>query len=140
VLSGFSMGAGMISQAVQTHEFKKTISYLVIRQMSYSSLAEAANALVSKKANGFISKFIQSANCDLDSVTASSKLEELQIPEVIIQAKEGDKMIKDEVSLASRIKQSESKKIVYVDSLHHPHMEETAVEIKNWLENLKNSL
>ena len=94
VLSGFSLGAGAISQAIKEHDFQfETTKYLVIQQMTFDSTANVAHKFLSHRNTCCTSCLAPIARCiiqwtglNVDNTDASRRLLELEIPEVIIQA------------------------------------------------------
>ncbi len=87
ILAGYSMGGGAISLAILKHNFKKDVQYLVIRQMSYNRVSEVCRHVLNWSWAPAIVKW---ADCEIDSLPASRKLQELGISEVIIQSCDQD--------------------------------------------------
>lgn len=104
LLDGFSIGWGILSEAILTHDFseakKQGTHYLAVSRVPFSTLANIA-AKVSA-----IAKFLcHLCGMDLDGIEASKKLTREGIPQIIIQhtsphADDSDGVIPDDVSLA----------------------------------------
>jgi pimeloyl-ACP methyl ester carboxylesterase len=89
VLAGFSLGGAAIGQAILHHSFDPKRHYLVIRQMTFdrvSSIFEEYAESTFPHLKPLIKPIIQWAECEMDSIAVSERLQTLQIPEVIIQA------------------------------------------------------
>ena len=88
ILAGFSLGGAAMSQAIKKHTFKKEIEYLAVRQMTFDCASNVCAKVVGKgfpRLEELVRKLVHWA-CEMDSVAASRKLEELEIQEIIIQA------------------------------------------------------
>ena len=89
VLAGFSLGGAAIGQAILSHQFRKDKEYLVIRQMTFdrtSNILKHYAKVLYPYLKPFVGQIVRWSDCEMDSVAASKKLSELEIPEVIIQA------------------------------------------------------
>lgn len=93
VLAGHSLGGAAIGQAILQHEFKPHITYVVIRQMTFDSVSNVCGEFVGElipRIKGLIktviSWIVKWSGCEMDSVAASRKLQQLGIKEVIIQS------------------------------------------------------
>lgn len=105
IMHGFSLGSGMIGEAILTHDFtegmKKDIRYLSISDRSFSRLSSIAAALVGK----IVKPIFYLTGTELDGVGAALKLSQLGIRQIVIQhrSKDGtgsDHVIPDNCSLA----------------------------------------
>jgi hypothetical protein len=117
VMHGFSLGGGMMGEAVLNHDFiegqKKGIRYLSITDRSFSRLSTLAGALISnnigKIAGGIVKSIFYITGMELDGVAAARKLDQLGIQQIIIQhasQKEdgSDGVILDRASLAYNLR------------------------------------
>ena len=90
VIAGYSLGGAAIGMAIPDHKFnQENRNYLVIRQMTFDRASNIFKLYAKVKApflKPFIKRIVLWANCEMDSVAASKKLEELNIQESIIQA------------------------------------------------------
>lgn len=85
---GRSIGGGVQGEALKEHELKKDISYVFIKDRTFSNLSTAAADLVPKitgfKFLGWISEFlVKLLGWNIDCVESSTTL---QAPEIIIQS------------------------------------------------------
>ncbi len=83
VLSGLSLGGGMIGEAILHHNFlqgENAPRYQVIRTITFSSLKDVASDIAGCPAAGLVKML----NCDMRNFEASRCLSELGIPETII--------------------------------------------------------
>lgn len=89
VIAGRSLGGAAVGQALLKHTFKEGVNYLVIRQMTFD---RASNICAKTVGNIFsilewpVAKLVQGVGCEMDSVAASRKLQQLGIKEVIVQS------------------------------------------------------
>lgn len=89
VLTGVSIGGAALSLVIDRHHFLKDRNYLVLRFATFSRLSD-----VIQMRTGFWGQLMFSQlGYEIDSVSASKKLEELQVPEVIYQ-NENDRLLK----------------------------------------------
>jgi len=89
VIAGRSLGGAAIGQAILKHHFKEDVKYLVVRQMTFdctSNICAKVMGQISPRLEWGVAKIIQSSGCEMDSVAASEKLQQLDIQEVIVQA------------------------------------------------------
>jgi hypothetical protein len=89
VIAGRSLGGAAIGQAILQHTFKQDVKYLVIRQMTFDRVSNICSKIVGQlfpRLEGVVASVIEWVGCEMDSVAASKKLQELGIQEVIIQA------------------------------------------------------
>lgn len=85
VLNGLSLGGGACGKAVLQHDFsyadKKNISYMVISQVSFDRLSNAAGKMVFSP----VKFLLKGLGCELDGVKAAKRLRERNITHVVIQ-------------------------------------------------------
>jgi hypothetical protein len=92
VIGGYSLGGAAVGMAITNHNFEpqlKKRKYLVIRQMAFdrtSNIFRNYAHILYPKLNPIIKQVVIWADCEMDSVAASKKLEKIGIPECIIQA------------------------------------------------------
>ncbi len=72
---GYSIGGGVQGEALKTHELKKGIKYIFVKDRTFSDLSSAASALTTKLF-GF---FIKILRWNIDSVESSKKLKAVEI-------------------------------------------------------------
>lgn len=77
VLTGHSIGGASIGEAILRHEFKPEINYRVIRLMTFDKLSHMTG--------GIGRKVLDWLGYEMDNIASSRKLEELKIPEIIVQ-------------------------------------------------------
>jgi len=90
VMAGRSLGGAAMSQAILQHTFKPDVKYMAVRQMTFDRVSHIAADVVAKsdpKLHGLIERLIKWAGCEIDSVEASKRLSQLNIEEIIIQAR-----------------------------------------------------
>lgn len=91
---GYSMGGGVQGEALKTHNFKQDIQYLFIKDRTFSNLRK----IFKSYSKGILNDFGSHFGWSLDSLESSKRLEQLKIPEIIIQATdEGNNPISDGV-------------------------------------------
>lgn len=85
ILKGFSIGSGMISEAIQQHDFaegkSRGIRYLVISDRAFSYLSQVAAKLITIFAK--VAFFL--SGMDLNVIEGSKKLAHERIQEIVIQ-------------------------------------------------------
>ena len=91
ILAADSIGRAALGEAILKHDFKPDIKYLVISRVAFDRLSNIPAKVLGKifKSScikSFIRRWIQWANCEMDTVPASRKLASLGITEVIVQA------------------------------------------------------
>ncbi|NGX34380.1 MAG: hypothetical protein K1060chlam1_00733 [Candidatus Anoxychlamydiales bacterium] len=89
VIAGRSLGGASVGQAISKHEFKKDVKYLVVRQMTFDRASNICGKTVrnwSPRLGSFVKKVVKWSGCEMDSLAASKKLQELGIKEIIVQA------------------------------------------------------
>ena len=146
IIAGYSLGGAAIGMAILNHAFQTAErDYLVIRQMTFdrtSSIFKHYAHVIFPAVKPIIKSLVHWAGCEMDSVAASKKLEELEIPEVIIQAGDEeafahDGMIPTKSTLAYRLfKENIKGKTKYFRRLpgasHAIPLEATLEAIRNW--------
>ncbi len=88
-IAGYSLGGGAVGKAILKHSSRPDIRYIVIRQMSFDRSSNVCRKVIETKCPSlgrFTKKMVKWSGCELDSVAASKKLQQLGIREVIIQA------------------------------------------------------
>jgi hypothetical protein len=86
-IAGHSLGASAIGEAILLHNFRDDISYLVIRQYAFDKTSNVVKKIMGLPILKQFSKYlVLKADLEMDNILSSRKLEELGIPEVIIQA------------------------------------------------------
>lgn len=141
VIAGFSLGGAMTSQAILQHTFQTAErNYLVIRQMSFDKLSHVASRFLHRDETSWIGRFIRWSGAEIDSIKASQKLSELQIPEVVIESEQGDKVIAKEACLGYNLEKLQlldaSKRLIHVEADHTPQLDKTVAAIAAWEESL----
>lgn len=118
---GLSLGGGMMSEAVLTHEFDcNKVKYLGISDRTFSHLSDVAAALV-----GFIViPFFYLSGAQLDSISGAEKLKQLKIEHIIIQHVSeqnlgSDGVIPDYVSLASKLEPAPTRTFLRSRQISH---------------------
>jgi hypothetical protein len=100
---GHSIGSGVQSDALKTHELKKDIKYVFVKSRTFSDLSTVASTLASKPL-GFLVKML---GWNMDCVESSKNL---QAPEIIMQTanvkkyeelKDSSKIINDGIITAN---------------------------------------
>jgi len=76
---GYSIGGGVQGDALKTHELKKDIKYVFVKNRTFSDLSTTASILTRNPFLGFLVKLL---GWNMDSVESSKKL---QAPEIIMQ-------------------------------------------------------
>jgi alpha-beta hydrolase superfamily lysophospholipase len=148
VLSGFSLGGAALGEAIHNHDFHlegdEHKHYLVIRSMCFDSVGNVGRKKTSKGCFAPFSKCVANwTKLEADNVASSRKLLELQIPEVIIQAGEGDTfahdgMIPEKATLGRRLQKEgitdpELKQFINVPGARHHVPIETILDvIRTW--------
>ncbi|MEX1012122.1 MAG: hypothetical protein WD595_06580 [Waddliaceae bacterium] len=113
-MHGFSLGGGMMSEAILQHQFAEDIQYLFIADRTFKTLSDFASVTIGK----FAKPIFLAAGMELDCIAASKKLEGLKITQIVLQhksedAKGTDGMIPDIASFAKSIDRNESKTIFF---------------------------
>lgn len=85
VIAGLSLGGAAMGQAILKHHFKADVRYLAVQQMTFDSVSNVC-AEAFGKLKWLVKKIVIWSGCEMDTVAASRKLQELGIPEVIVQA------------------------------------------------------
>lgn len=88
VMAGSSLGGAAMGQAVLQHEFKPNVRYLSVRQMTFDCSSNICAKIIAAsfpRLEWLVKKLVQ-WSCEMDSVAASQRLQELGIKEVIIQS------------------------------------------------------
>lgn len=92
IIAGYSLGGAAVGMAILEHNFAPNLDkrkYLVIRQMTFdrtSNIFRNYAHILYPKLKPIVKQLVIWADCEMDSVAASKKLEEISIPECIIQA------------------------------------------------------
>ena len=150
VLAGFSLGGAAMGQAILKHEFKKDRQYLVVSQMTFdraSNICSKIYHIKNRILKSLMKGFIHWSGCEMDTVKASQKTQNLFIPEVIIQAgkeQEGslihdsDSLIPKKASLGYRVKKEKINQLkthALIQAKHNDldrFIERTRIEILKW--------
>lgn len=117
IMNGFSLGGGMMAEAVLNHDFTdgldQGVKYLFIADRTFSRLTKIAKHLareIAKKeiVGTLVQKLFKITGTELDGIGAARKLSQLQIPQIIIQhfspgRKGTDGVIPDKSSLAKAL-------------------------------------
>jgi hypothetical protein len=85
VMAGLSLGGAAVGQAILKHHFKTNVKYLAVQQMTFDS-ASNISAEVLGRLKWAVKNVVIWSGCEMDTIAASRKLQELEIPEVIVQA------------------------------------------------------
>lgn len=88
VLTGHSIGGASIGKAILQHEFKPNIDYRVIQLMTFDKLSHMAELAVGRLGR----KVFHWLGYEMDNVASSRKLEEHNIPEIVIQGEDDEVM------------------------------------------------
>jgi hypothetical protein len=130
VLAGHSLGGAAIGQAILKHTFKKDVSYLAIRMMTFSRLSCIAKAIAGSGAE----TLVRWSGAEMDSVAASQKLQDKKIPEIIFEASRDALM--GRVRLADALKKEslmKNKREITLDADHNDIPEDRiTTEIQRW--------
>lgn len=87
VLAGFSLGGAAMSEAIIQHTFKKDVEYLSIQKMTFGKLSQLCEEIVKNyfpSIKGLAAPLIRWTGLETNLLAASLKLQELGIPEIII--------------------------------------------------------
>ncbi len=119
IFKGFSLGNGMMSEAVLNHTFLKNVRYLGVSDRTFGRLSAIAAYLY-----GVIATVVfYSTGTELDGISAAKKLSDLEIKQIIIQhsGKDGsnDGIIPHPVSLASAIRNLDQKVVLESPNILH---------------------
>lgn len=114
-MHGYSLGAGMMSEAILNHEFMDDVQYLFIADRTFTRLSDFASVKIGR----FVKPIFLASGMELDCIAASKKLDSLKISQIVIQhkSKDGngtDGMVPDSVSFVQGIYKSEAKKVVFL--------------------------
>jgi hypothetical protein len=110
IMSGFSLGGGMMAEAILNHNFQKglnqQIRYLAISDRTFDRLSRIAAAFVGR----IVEPIFFITGTELNGVGAAEKLSELNIRQIVIQhtslSRQGDdSVIPDSVSLACTLRE-----------------------------------
>lgn len=120
IFEGFSLGGGMLSEAALAHEFDlKKVKYLGILNCTFSRLSAIAAAMVGR----LVLPIFYLTGTELDSVVGVEKLKNLNIQHIIIQHSDEheatDGVIKDRVSLASKLKPDPTRTFLLSPDISH---------------------
>lgn len=135
LMRGFSLGGGMLGEAILNHKFKRDTRYLLISDRSFNRLSTIAGAL----AGAFVKPILRLIGMELDGVGAARKLSQLGISQIVIQhtSKDGagsDGIIPDNSSLAYELhKDKNLKNKFFLESELITHNGELPEEIKKGL-------
>jgi hypothetical protein len=147
VIAGFSLGGAAIGRAIEEHEFKvDEKNYLVIRQMSFDKVSNVGRKMFRKKGSCLthFSRFLTwLGKIEIDNLTSSKRLLELNIPEEIIQSGDADTftddgIVMEKATLGRRLKKEgivhpELKSFRNVpNSGHTMPIESTLDAIRDW--------
>lgn len=84
VIAGHSIGGAVVGQAILQHRFDPKRNYLVIRQSTFDRVSNAVKHFVPVLKNAAEQAILMSG-VEMDNLAASKRLEDLGIPEVIVQ-------------------------------------------------------
>ncbi len=88
IMHGYSLGGGMMSEAILQHDFSKGvkngIKYAMISKCTFSKLSDVAAAVV----GSIVKPIFFLAGQQLDAASAAKKLIRLNIPHIIVQSSE----------------------------------------------------
>jgi hypothetical protein len=119
IMKGFSLGVGMLSEAVLMHNIEKfkLRKFLFVSECGFSSLSKIAATWASRA----VEPLFIAAGMELDCVEAAKKLSGLEIYQIIIQHTSEDLLgadgtIADNVSLAAVVKPLKLPHKVYLES------------------------
>lgn len=109
IMRGFSMGSGMMGEAILQHDFSKgpnKIRYLCISEMGFGSLLNIVKALI----GSIVQPIFTLLGVELDGLAAARKLSVLGIRQIVVQHHSADGMgtdgiIPDQASLAYALRQ-----------------------------------
>ncbi len=146
IIAGYSLGGAAVGMAIQSHDFQlEKRNYLVIRQMTFdrtSNIFTNYAHILYPRLKPITKKLVIWADCEMDSVAASKKLDALGIPEYVIQAGDEtafshDGMIPMRSTLAYRLFKeglaSKSKRFFRIPGASHAIPYEKTVEaISSW--------
>ena len=127
IIAGRSLGSVAVGEAVLQHSFKENIQYTVLRQMSFDSVSNIAKKIIGSsfpKLKNIAEKLVKWTGCEIDSLKASRRLQELGVTEVVVQASDkvngqiviaDDGVIPAKASLARRLAKTKvtKNKILY---------------------------
>jgi len=127
IIAGRSLGSVAVGEAVLQHSFQKNIQYTVLRQMSFDSVSNIAKKIIGSsfpKLKNIAEKLVKWTGCEIDSLKASRRLQELGVTEVVVQASDkvngqiviaDDGVIPAKASLARRLAKTKvtKNKILY---------------------------
>lgn len=141
---GLSLGGGMISEAIQIHEFDSNVNYLGIFDRTFSYLS----ALAAELAGFFVHPFLTFcttplfylSGAELDTVSGAEKLKKLKIKHLIIQHTGGartDGLIPDNMGLASSLDHDPKRTFLLSPDIDHSKIPENiwkllTLEIQNF--------
>ena len=135
-MAGQSLGGAAMGLATMKHQFKPDVHYLSLKIMTFDRLSH----IVKKIAGSFASLLIRGFGCEMDTVAASKKLQQLGIHEVIFQA-EYDEVVEPEVSLLQALQKEnmmENKTASVIPNTTHCHLpnEQIYNELIKWDQSL----
>lgn len=141
-LAGHSLGGAAIGQAILLHSFKPDLQYLVVQQMTFGRLSHVAGRMY-PFFQYLTAPLFWLINLEMDTVAASEKLDALNIPEHILNKREGDifahdKVIPGEATLAHllhKTKLAKKKVMDYFVPFDHNekgYLEITADILRKW--------
>jgi hypothetical protein len=87
-LAGYSLGGASLGKGILKHRFQPNVQYWAVRMMTFDRLSHLAE----KTAGSWAKKLIFWLDLEMDSVEASKKLQELGVPEMIIEGGEDEIM------------------------------------------------
>jgi hypothetical protein len=131
VMAGHSLGGAAIGLAAMKHEFREDVNYLAMRMMTFDRLTH----LVKKIQSNVAGKAIGWVGCEMDSVAASKKFQDLGIHEVVFQAENDEIMIP--ASLLDGLQREglmENKTGIVIPGAYHSHLpgDEISDQIRRW--------
>jgi hypothetical protein len=138
VMNGFSLGGGMMGEAILNHNFtdglKQGTRYLFIADRTFSRLSKIAKYIAGQLAKKeivgtIVQKVFNLTGTELDGIGAARKLSELNIPQIIVQhvspENEGtDGVIPDQTSLAKALHKDDTLEYkIYFESSDISHLQ-----------------
>ncbi len=136
VVAGHSLGAAAIGLAALKHSFKPDVKYLMIRLMTFDRLTQIA----AKIQGAVASKILYLLGCEIDCVSASKKLQEKGVHEVVVHGQNDSLMAG--VSLLETLKKeglTENKTMISISEAEHCdlHLVDIPQIIKQWEASLR---
>lgn len=91
IIGGLSLGGAAMARAIANHRFKPDVKYLVVSQMTFSSVSMAASEIeifgqMFKIFKVCIRALVKWSGCEIDVVAGARRLDQLGIKHIIVQA------------------------------------------------------